>query len=83
MNYGRWNELDGLWTEGNKNETWSMKWTEGNEMKHEQWSVDWRKWDETWTMKCGVKGIRWNMNNEVDNVTNVKWWSQMTFTMRG
>ena len=20
-------------------------------MKHDQWSVDWRKWDETWTMK--------------------------------
>ena len=26
-------------------------WTEGNEMKHEQWSVDGRKWDQTWTMK--------------------------------
>ena len=65
MDYGRWNEWDGLWTEGNKNETWSMKcglkemrwnmnnpvWTEGNEMKHKQRSVDWRKWDETWTIK--------------------------------
>ena len=20
-------------------------------MKHDQWSVDWMKWDETWTMK--------------------------------
>ena len=43
---------DGMWTEGNKNETWSMKfwvkemrwnmnnkvWNEGHEMKHEQWS---------------------------------------------
>ena len=19
-------------------------------MKHDQWSVDWRKWDETWTL---------------------------------
>ena len=25
MAYGRWNESDILWTEGNKNETWSMK----------------------------------------------------------
>ena len=40
----RWNEWDGLWAEGNKNETWSMK--------------------------CGLKEIRWNMNNEVDNVTS-------------
>ena len=37
MDYGRWNEWDGLCTEGNK-------------IKHDQWSVDWRKWDETWTM---------------------------------
>ena len=66
MDYGRGNEWDGLWTEENKNETWSMKrglkerkgkemrWNiknkvriEENEMKHEQWSVDWRKWHET------------------------------------
>ena len=38
MDCGRWNDWDGLWTEGNK-------------MKHDQWSVDWRKWDEAWTMK--------------------------------
>ena len=44
MDCGRWNEWDGLWAEGNKNETWSMK--------------------------CGLKEIRWNMNNEVDNVTS-------------
>ena len=25
MDYSRWNEWDGLWTEGSKNETWSMK----------------------------------------------------------
>ena len=37
-------------------------------MKYDQWSVDWRKWDETWIMKCGLKEMRWNMNNEVDNV---------------
>ena len=43
MDCGTWNEWDGLWTEGNKNETWSMK--------------------------CGLKEMRWNMNNEVDNVT--------------
>ena len=36
MDYGRWNEWDGLWTER-------------NEMKHEQWNVDWRKWDEQWS----------------------------------
>ena len=44
MDCGRWNEWDGLWTEGNKNETWSMK--------------------------CGLKEIIWNMINEVDNVTS-------------
>ena len=38
MDYGKWNEWDELWTE------W-------NEMKHEQWSVEWRKRDETWIMK--------------------------------
>ena len=25
MDYGRWNECDGMWTEWNKDETWSMK----------------------------------------------------------
>ena len=45
MDCGRWNEWDGLWTEGNNNETWSMK--------------------------CGLKEMRWNMNNEVDNVTSL------------
>ena len=30
MDYGRWNEWDGLWTEGNK-------------MRHDQWTVDRRK----------------------------------------
>ena len=25
IDYVRWNEWDGLWTEGNNNETWSMK----------------------------------------------------------
>ena len=43
MDYSRWNEWDGLETEG-------------NEMKHE-------------TMKCGLKEVRWNMNNEVNKVT--------------
>ena len=52
MDSGRWNKWDGLWTEGNKSETWSMKcglkemrwnmsnevWTAGNKMKHEQLS---------------------------------------------
>ena len=44
MDCDRWNEWDGLWTEGNKNETWSMK--------------------------CGLKEMRWNMSNEADNVTS-------------
>ena len=39
-------------------------------MKHDQWSVDWRKWYETWTMNCGLKEKRWNMNNEVDDITS-------------
>ena len=37
----------------------------------------WNEWDELWTkvnknetssMKCGLKEMRWNMINEVDNV---------------
>ena len=46
MDYGRWNEWDGLWTEGNTNESWSIK--------------------------PGLKEMRWNMNNQVDNVRMVK-----------
>ena len=38
---GRWNELDRLWTEGNKLGTWSVK--------------------------CGLKQMRWNLNSEVEN----------------
>ena len=52
-----WNEWDGLWTEGNK-------------MKHDQWSVDRRKLDETYTMNCRLKKMWWNINNEVNNVAN-------------
>ena len=26
-------------------------WAEGIEIKHEQWSVEWRKLNETWTIK--------------------------------
>ena len=52
MDYGKWNELDGLWTERNK-------------IKLDQWSLDWKKWDGTWTMKCELTEMRWNMNNEV------------------
>ena len=44
MDCSRWNEWDGLWTEGNKNETWSMK--------------------------CGLMEMRWNMSNEFDNITS-------------
>ena len=52
-------------------------------MKHDQWSVDYRKWDETWTMKCGLTELRWNMNNEVWTEGNkvkhaqwsVDWWN--------
>ena len=71
MDYGRWNEWDGLWTKGNKNETWSMQCglTERSEMKHEEWSVDLRKCGETWSIKCELKVTRRSMNNEVDNVT--------------
>ena len=38
MDYGRWNEWYGLWTEVNKNETWSMK-------------CGLKEIYETWTMK--------------------------------
>ena len=43
MDCGRWNESCRLWTEGNKS--------------------------ETWTIKYGLTEMRWNMNNEVDDVT--------------
>ena len=42
----------------------------GNQMKHERWNVDWKKWDKTWTIKCGLKEMWWNMNNEVYIVTD-------------
>ena len=32
-------------------------WTEGNN-------------NETWTKKCGLRKLGWNMNNEVDTVTS-------------
>ena len=44
MDYGRWNEWDGLWVKGNKNEEWSMK--------------------------CGLKEMRWKMNNKGNDVTS-------------
>ena len=44
IDYGRWNEWDGLWAEGNENKTWSLSF--------------------------GLKEMRWNVNNEVDNITS-------------
>ena len=41
-------------------------------MEHDQWSVDWWKRDETWTIKSELKKMRWNMDNEIiNNVTIV------------
>ena len=45
IDYVRWNEWGGMWTEG-------------NEMKHEQRNLEWKKWDETWTMNVYWK--RWD-----------------------
>ena len=42
---------NGVWTEGNEMKHENEMWNEGHQIKHEQWSVDWRKWDETWTIK--------------------------------
>ena len=45
-----------------------------NEMDHGRWNeqdrllIEGNK-NETWKIKCGLKEMRWNMNNEVDNVT--------------
>ena len=45
-----------------------------NEMDYGRWNerdrllIEGNK-NETWTIKCGLKEMRWNMNNEVDNVT--------------
>ena len=52
MDCGTWNESDGMWIEGNKNETWSMK--------------------------CGLTEMRWNMNNEIDNATSPFEFSDLT-----
>ena len=37
-----------------------------------EWDVLWNEENknETWTMKCGLKEMRWKMNNEIDNVTS-------------
>ena len=35
-----------------------------------RWTVDESNKNETWTIKCGLKEIRWKINNKVDNVTN-------------
>ena len=34
--------------------------------------IDWTQGNnnETWSMKCGLKEMRWNINNEVSNVTS-------------
>ena len=37
INYGRWNEWNRPWIEGNKMKH-DQVWTEENEMKHGQWS---------------------------------------------
>ena len=34
---------------------WDGLWHMKHKMKREQWSVDWKKWDETRTMKCWLK----------------------------
>ena len=41
-------------------------------MKHDQWSDGWMKWDETLSVKCRLKEMKWNMNNEIDNVINAR-----------
>ena len=40
MVYGRWNEWDRLQNEGNKINMINEVWTEGNDMRHEQWNVE-------------------------------------------
>ena len=42
MDYGRWNEWDGLRTEENKNETWPMK-CELNEMRRNMNNEDYNR----------------------------------------
>ena len=56
IDYGRRNEWDGLWTERN--------------LKNMNKNCGLRKWDEIWTIKCGLKERRWNMNNEVKTEGN-------------
>ena len=40
----------------------------GEMMKWMRWTVDLRKWAETWTMKCWLKDLRWNKNNEAEQL---------------
>ena len=35
MDFGKWNEWDGVWSEGNE---WYGLWSEGIKMKCDQWS---------------------------------------------
>ena len=43
---------------------WDWLWAEGNK-------------NETWSMKCGLKEMRWNMNNEMwteeNNMKHEQW----------
>ena len=53
MDYARWNE----WKKKKK-----KKKKKEIKTKHDQWSVDWRKSDETWTiMKYELTEMRWNI----------------------
>ena len=61
------NECNQIW------ESW-MRWTMVDEMNEIDCGLKKNK-NETWTIKCELKEMRWDMNNEVDNVTMHTQWS--------
>ena len=41
-----------------------MRWTMVDEKNEKDYGIEWNK-NEIWSMKCGLKEMRWNMNNEM------------------
>ena len=67
----------------NKN---NEKWTEGNEMKHEQWSVNWKNWDKhkvynvTAVQTCSSKKVLLKTSRENNcKVADPNAWRPATF----
>ena len=61
MDYGRWMKKK-MKKKNEWNELKKKKKKKEKKTKHDQWSVDWRKSDETWTiMKYELTEMRWKI----------------------